>query len=57
MRREETKEKKTRPLGFLCLFFFLVSLSRKNERIHYEEKNHNNLHKGAQAALDPTKEF
>lgn len=52
MGREETKEKKTRPLG--CFFW---SLSGTNERIHYEEENHNNLHKEAQAALDPTKEF
>ncbi len=53
MGRDETQEKKTRPLG--CFFW---SLSGTNERIHYQEENHNNLHKEAQAALDPpTKEF
>ncbi len=57
MGREETKEKKKKPLGLFLFLFFGVSLSSTNERIHYEEENHNNLHKGAEAALDPTKQF
>jgi hypothetical protein len=52
---EERKLKRRRRDHWVV--FFLVSLSSTNERIHYEEENHNHLHTGAQATLDPTKQF